>query len=185
MLPLILLTFSVFLTLWIGDFYLTLKTTKKAGYRVEINPIMQIFFRVRRQYVWIFKLVELSIFFYLIYFLTSIAETTQFYMLLVYIIIYAILVANNSRVYYKITGKESLAINYILILVVIFTALFIYLNFFLYSNIKTSYNVLGQCKESFNNLYWSCQQKNATGGAKLPSDLEEVLKSLNLTISRP
>jgi len=184
-LPLIILTFSVFVTLWIGDFYLTLKTTKKIGSSAEFNPILRSFLKLRGRYVWIFKIVEIGIFFYLIYYLTSLAQTAQFYILLFYIIFYSILVSNNTRVYYNVTGKQSLVTNVLFVLIVVFTTLFIYLNYFLYSNITVSYSALLQCKSTFNSLYWNCQQQNATGGVSLPSELENILKSLNLTIQRP
>lgn len=183
-LPLILLTFSVFLTLWIADFYLTLKTSKRAGYSIEINPIINLLLRARSRYVWIFKFVELAVFFYLVYFLTIISETAQFYILLFYIVLYGFLVVNNSKVYFEVFRKQSLVMSIALMLVVIFIALFIYLNFLLYSNLTTSYDVLTKCKSSFNDLYWSCQQ-NITSPVSLPSELENILKSLNLTIARP
>jgi hypothetical protein len=185
MLPLILLTLSVFIVLWIGDFYLTIKTAKRIGPTAELNPIMRSFLRLRGKYVWIFKIVELGFFSYLIYYLTSFTGIIPFYTLLIYIILYGILVANNGRVYYNVTGEESLAISYIFVGIIIFITLFIYLNYLLYSNLTLSYNTLMQCKSSFNDLYWTCQQQNATGGVTLPTELENILKSLNLTISKP
>jgi hypothetical protein len=185
MLPLILLTFSVFFTLWVGDFYLTIKTAKKIGPTAELNPIIRGFLRLRGNYVWVFKIVELGIFFYLIYYLTSFTGTVPFYVLLGYIIFYGILVTNNNRVYYNVTGKQTMITNYIFIGIVIFITLFIYLNYLLYSNLTVSYNILMECHSSFSNLYWTCQKQNATGDVTLPSDLESILKSLNLTISKP
>jgi len=185
MLPLIILTFLVFLTLWIGDFYLTVKSFKKSKNVLEINPIMLLLLKFRSRYVVLFKLAEISIFFYLIYYLTILHQTMQIYILLAYIVVYGVLVANNSHVYYKAKGKPSFAINIILIFLSAFVSLFIFLNFLLYSNLTISYDVLSQCKDSFNNLYRQCQQQNATPSVSLPQELESILESINLTIRRP
>lgn len=185
MLPLIILTFLVFVTLWTGDFYLTIKSFRKSKNILEINPLLMLLLRFRSRYVFLFKIVEIVIFFYLIYYLTLLQQTAQLFILLAYIVLYGILVANNSHIYFKATGKPSFAINIILIFLSAFVSLFIFLNFLLYSNLTTSYGVLSQCKDSFNNLYWQCQQQNATPSVNLPSELENVLKSLNLTIRRP
>jgi glucan phosphoethanolaminetransferase (alkaline phosphatase superfamily) len=162
-----------------------MKTTKRIGPTTELNPIMRGFLQLRGKYVWIFKVTELSLFFYLIYYLTSFTGTIPFYTLLVYIILYGILVANNSRVYYKVTGEQSLVINYAFIGITIFITLFIYLNYLLYSSLTLSYNTITKCYSSYNDLYWTCNQQNATGGVALPTELENILNSLNLTISKP
>lgn len=185
MLPLILLTFSVFVTLWMGDFYLTLKTAKRIGPAAELNPVLRSFLRLKGKYVWIFKMAELSLFFYLIYYLTSFTGTLPFYTLLVYIVLYGVLVANNSRVYYNVTGEQSLALNYVFITIVVFVTLFIYLNYLLYSNLTLSYNTLTKCYSSFNDLYWSCKQQNATESTALSTELGNILSTLNLTITKP
>jgi len=185
MLPLILLTFGVFLTLWIGDFYLTWKTAKRVGSSVELNPIMKSLLKFRGKYLVVFKAVELGLFFYLLYYLTSFSGTVPFYTLLGYILFYGFLVANNNKVCYDVTGEQSSSINYIFVALIFFVTVFIYLNNLLYSNLTTSYYAISGCKSSFNDLYWSCQKQNATGSAQLPGDLGNILSTLNLTIMKP
>lgn len=183
MLLLILLTFLVFISFWLGDFYLTLKTAKRIGVEVELNPLMRLFLRFRGRYIWILKLGELILFFYLIYYLTSFDNLIPFYTLLGYVVLYGLLVANNSKIYYEVTGEQSPVILYLFVGVTIFIALFIYLNYVLYSDLTNSYNILISCKSSFNTLYQVCQQNNTAVKPILPPDLENVLKSLNFTIN--
>ena len=182
MLTLIFLTLGAFTLLWIGDFYLTLKTIKKMSYKIEINPIIRIFLRFRGRYIWLFKIAEFGVFLYLIYFLTNFINTTPFYILLVYIFFYSLLVANNSHIYYKVTGKEDSILKYIFIGISIYIILFIYLNYLFYSDIVTTYSVISNYQTSYNNLYQTCKQLNATGTSPLPESLLSVIKSLNIRI---
>jgi hypothetical protein len=182
MLALIILTFGVFTLLWVGDFYLTLKTTKKLGYKAEINPIMRMALRFRGKYVWLFKIFEFGIFLYLILFLTNFNNGISFYALLAYIFFYSVLVVNNNNVYYKVTGKKSLVIDYIFIGLSIYIILFIYLNYLFYSDLVKTYGIISSYQTSYSSLYQTCKQLNATGASPLPQSLLDTLKSLNIKI---
>jgi len=182
MLILILLTFGVFTLLWIGDFYLTLKTIKKMGYKIELNPIMRTVLRFRGKYVWLFKTIEFGIFLYLIFFLTNFDSNISFYALLGYIFFYSVLVINNNHIYYKVTGKKSFAIDCIFIGLSISIILFIYLNYLFYSDLVKTYGIIFSYQTSYNNLYQTCKQLNATGTSPLPESLLNVIKSLNIKI---
>lgn len=185
MLNLIVLTFLVFMVLWLGDFYITLKTVRKRGIRAEANPIMK-FYLLRGKLVWLFKALEIGIFFYLLSFLTVIGNTTTpFYILLTYIFIYTLLVANNSRVYFKVMNKESGAFKLIFVAISILMVFFIYMNYLVYSGLMLSYNTLMECQSEYKELNWECYQENTTAPISSIDELEDILNSLNIPIPRP
>ena len=113
MLYLILLVLLVFTIFWFGDLVLTLKVAKHLGHEVEINPIIRIILKTRRKLIFLFKALELGAFIYLIWFLSTFEGKTPFYILLVFILLYSLLVANNAHVFYKATGKESIVFKFI------------------------------------------------------------------------
>src|SRR3989344_2729004 len=108
MIELIFLTFFVFFIFWFGDFYLTLITIKHVGYGIEINPLLKIIFKYRGKFIYIFKLIEISVFLYLIYIITKFQGVMSFRILLTFILFYSLLVVNNSNIYFKATRKESI-----------------------------------------------------------------------------
>lgn len=179
---LILLTFLVFFVMWLGDFYITVKTVKKAGSRIEVNPILRLIFRTRGKHIYIFKVVELGLFLYLIYFLANFTNAIPFYTLLGYILIYSLLVANNSGIYYKVTGTESLAFKYVFLASAVIIVLFIYLNFLIFTDLTISYKGLRECHSNYINLYSVCAEKNQTGNISTPPEITQILKSLNLSL---
>lgn len=184
MFTLILLTFSVFFVFWLGDLYLTKKTVNKIGTGAEFNPLMRRILQVRGRFIWIFKTVEIGLFLYLLYFLTILGNATiPFYVLLGYILLYGILVANNSGVYFKVTGKESVAFRYIFITAMIILILFIYLNFYIYSGLVLSYDSLQTCQSGYSQLAWECNQTTIVDN--LTNQLDNILNSLNIPIPRP
>lgn len=184
MIQLILIVFGVFLLFWLGDLYLTIKTTKHLGNKVEINPIIKFILRGRGRFIYLFKAIELGIFLYLIWFLTSFEGVIPFYILLFFIFFYSMLVVNNAHVYYKVTKKESIAFKIIFIGLVIAMLLFIYLNYLLYMDLNTSYNALAESNNHYNDLYRQCQQNNASISAPAPKDITEIIPELNLPIRR-
>lgn len=184
MLILVFLTFSVFLILWLGDFYLTKKVIRKKGIGLELNPLMRIY-SFRGRFVYIFKAMEIGIFFYLIYFLTTVSNsTTPFYILLVYIFLYSILVSNNSWIYFKVFKKPSKALNYIFMAVSIVLILFLYLSFVEYETLTISYTQLLQCKSDYKTLGVQCE-KNITVDTSEFSDLKNIVDTINIPIPKP
>lgn len=170
--------------MWLGDFYLTIKTVKKIGPKAEINPIMRSVLGFRGKHVYLFKIVELGLFLYLIYFLSNFNGVVPFYTLLGYILFYSLLVANNSHVLFKVTKEETLTLNYIFVGVTICTILFIYLNYLMFADLLTTYTAISQCHISYNQLYQTCNQ-NTTMISKLPENLLDVIKSLDIKIPMP
>lgn len=146
-LPLVILTLVVYIALWLADIHLTLKTVGKAGHRSEGNPIMRRLLGARRRYLWAFKSLEMGAFLYLVFYLTNFAEGSfALVPLLVYIVVYAAIFANNSKVAFLETGKDS-SITYLMVvlLAVVLVAL-IYLNYGMYQDLSTSYDRLLECK---------------------------------------
>lgn len=184
MIYLILLTFGVFFLFWFGDLYLTIKTTKHLGKKVELNPLIRLILGGRGRLIYLFKIIELSIFLYLMIFLTKFEGIIPFYILLFFILFYSVLVINNAHVYYKVTKKESIAFKLIFLGAIVSMLFFVYLNYLLYMDLNTSYNALSQSNQEYNNLYAQCQRNNASISAPVPKDITEIIPELNLPIRR-
>lgn len=167
MLYLLIITFAVFLIFWLGDLYLTLKTVKQVGEHLEINPVIRFILKKRGKLIYIFKPLELIIFSYLLWFLST-EGTISFSILLVFIFAYALLVVNNAHVFYKITKKESNAFKIIFIAITIALLLFIYLNQMLYSDLRITYNALTNSQEEYNQLMEQCKDYNVSSELKNP-----------------
>ena len=157
MIYLILIIFGVFLLFWFGDFYLTRKTIKHLGHKVELNPIIRFISKGRGKLIYLFKPIELGIFIYLIWSLTKFEDVIPFCILLFFIFFYSLLVVNNAHVYYKATKKESVAFKMIFIGLMIAMLLFIYLNYLLYLDLNISYDALANSNQDYNELYAQCQ----------------------------
>lgn len=178
---LILITFFVFVLFWLGDLYLTLKTVKKLGNNVEINPIIKFILRGRGRLVYLFKPLELIAFLYLLWFLNTFEGVIPFSILLVFIFVYSIIVVNNAHVYYKVTDRESGAFKIIFIGLTLAVLFFIYLNYLLYLDIGIVYDELQESNEKYSELLWETQNINETVTEKPKSELP----NLNLPIRRP
>lgn len=181
---LILITFIVFAIFWLGDLLITLKTVKRIGKSVEVNPLVKLFFVFRGRFIYLFKLVEIGAFLYLIWFISNFDGVLPFHMLLGFILLYSLLVVNNAHVYYKVTGQESLIFKAVYVGTVLAMLAFIYLNFLLFQDLNTAYKALGDANVKYNTLYWQLQSHNKSINASLPQDLTDVLKGLNLSIRR-
>jgi hypothetical protein len=153
MLYLTLITFGVFLIFWLGDFYLTIKTTKFLNNNIEMNPVIKFLLKGRGKFIYLFKFLELMIFLYLLWFLNRFSGETSFKILLFFILIYSLLVINNSHIYYKVTKKETIALRVIFLCLVLAVLLFMYLNYMLYLDLGTAYDALDTSNEKYNQLY--------------------------------
>jgi len=181
---LILLVLLVFTIFWLGDLVLTLKVAKHLGHEVEINPIIRIILKTRRKLIFLFKTLELSAFIYLIWYLSTFEGKTPFYILLIFILFYSLLVANNAHVFYKATGTESIVFKFVYLGLVLSILLFIYLNYLLYKDLETSYNAIGTVNGKYAELYSKVEIQNRTAGSEIPRDFVQLLDELNLSIRR-
>ena len=169
---------------WLGDLYLTVKTIKHLGNKVELNPIIKFITRERGRLIYLFKPIELIVFLYLIWFLSTYEGIVPFYILLFFILFYSLLVVNNAHVYFKATGKESVAFKVIFVGLMIAVLLFIYLNYLLYMDLNTSFTALSKSNNNYNELYRQCQNTpNLT--APSPKSTDEIVPNLNLPIPQP
>ena len=183
MLTLILLTFFVFLVLWTSDIILTRNVTEKVGAEAEINPLLRKILSFRGKFIWLFKLIEIIFFLYLIYYIQTFSEKIAFYTLLGYIFFYSLLVMNNSKVYFQVTGKSSNTFRWTFLVISILLVMFIYLNFLMYSGLTMTYSTLGRCQSDYKNLYWECYQKNVT--PQITKELKDILGALDIKIPKP
>jgi hypothetical protein len=156
-LPLIILTFIVYFFLWIGDFYLTLKTVKKLGPSVELNPLVKRIFKLRGKYLWAFKAVEFLAFLYLIFYLTYFFTELPIFTLIFFILAYGFIVANNSHVYFVATNQENKILYFIFLALVFITVSLIYLNYVLFKDVSKSYEALSECKTQLGEISRICQ----------------------------
>jgi len=182
MLYLILITFGVFVILWLGDLYLTLKTVKHLSRDIELNPIINFILKGRGKLIYLFKPLELIAFLYLIWFLNKFEGVIPFYILLVFIFFYALLVINNAHVFYKATGKESMVFKVVFLGLTIAMLFFIYLNYLLYLDLGVAYNALAESNDKYNELYWQCKEGNASITTPEPQDIKTTFPELNLPI---
>jgi hypothetical protein len=147
-LPLVIITFVVYFALWLADIHLTLKTVKSAGAHAEVNPIMKRLLGARRRYLWAFKAIEMGAFLYLIFYLTSFSEGGHALIpLLVYILFYSILFANNSRAAFAATGRDSAVTYLMVVLLAVALTILIYLNYGMFDDLRTSYERIAECRE--------------------------------------
>ena len=184
MLYLILITFGVFAIFWLGDLVITVKTVKHAGHKIEANPILRFLFKFRGRYIYIFKLLELGIFLYLIWFITTFEDTLPFYILLGYILFYSLLVANNAHIYYKVTGKESGTFKAVYVGLIFAMLFFIYLNYLLYQDLGTAFSAIGKCNDKYSGLYTQCFEEDKVESSDAPREIDKILADLNLSIRR-
>lgn len=177
---LILITFGVFIVFWLGDLYLTLKTVKRLGKEIELNPIIKFILRGRGRLIYAIKPIELCAFLYLLWFLTTFEGAIPFYILVLFIFLYSLIVVNNAHVYYIVTKKESFAFKLVFIGATIALLLFLYLNFVLYSDLTVSYNALAKSNDKYSQLLSQCTIKDTP----LEKSTKEntVATNLNLTV---
>ncbi len=96
-----------------------------------------------------------------------------------YILLYGLFVANNSRIYFKITKSESMAFKYIFIILLITIVVFIYLNYLSYNDLGISFDALKKCNNNYNELYHSC--KNISSNIT-STNITTIAESLNISI---
>lgn len=126
--PLILVSFFVILVYWLADAILTKKVVGIAGYEIEANPVIRLTFKIRAKFFLIFKLVEISLFAYLIYLIDAFQLNifTAFYAIFGLIVYYTLILINNSRVYFEVTKKQSNVLIYALSIATIFLIIFMW-----------------------------------------------------------
>jgi hypothetical protein len=183
MLVLILLTFLVFFIFWLADLILTRNVVKKVGTKAEVNPLLRKILNFRGKFIYIFKIIEMGLFLFLIYYIQTFSGQTSFHVLLGYIFFYSILVANNSRVYFQVSKKDSTVFRWTFLVISVLLIVFIYLNYFMYSGLMLTYSELGKCQSDYKNTYWECYQKNVT--PEESKELKDILGTLDIEIPTP
>jgi hypothetical protein len=182
MIYLILLIFGVFVIFWLGDLVITIKTTNKLGHNVEVNPIIRTILKFRSKFIYVFKLIEVVVFLYLIWYITKFNGVLSYKILLVFILIYSVFVLNNAYIYGKVIKKQSIVFSLVYVALVLAILLFIHLNYLLYQDLGVTYNAIKKSNDDYNKLYAECKQQNIS--AESPKELEDLLNNLNLSIRR-
>ena len=182
MLYLILILLFVFIVFWLGDLFLTIKSVDKLNPSLEINPIIRFILKGRRKFIYLFKPLELFAFIYLIWYLSNFQNSISFMVLLGFIFIYSLLVFNNSHVYYKITGKESIIFNWVFIGLAISLILFIYLNYLLYQDLGITYAALESSNNKYNELA-STYEQSQNNDSEIPN-VNQTFPLVSLPIRR-
>ena len=174
MLYLIYLTIAVFSIFWLGDFILTLQTVRALGPHVEVNPLLRAILTTRGHLIYIVKPLELVAFGYLIWYLSVTQGRLSFHVLLGFILMYALLVWNNARVYFKASGTESPYFYVAYLGLVGALLLFMYLNFLLYTDLSYA---LSRCSGAAQAL--PCPESNADTAQ---NDTDTSRGRMNLTL---
>ena len=177
MLPLIALTYAVFLLMWLSDLYFTIKTVKVVGEVAEVNPIIKLVLKTRGRFIWLFKVIELGVFSYLIYNLSLLDEGRAFHILLLVAFIYSLVIAAGIKVYIDVVGGSG-AVVFLFFCLIVCLLLFIYLNHWEYQNRVNAVSSLTECNSNYARLYVNCST---------PIDVNQAQPKkygLNLTIPR-
>ncbi len=126
--PLIIVSFFVIFVYWLADAILTKKVVGIAGYEIEANPLLRLTFKIRAKFFPIFKLVEISLFAYLIYLIDAFQLNifTAFYAITGLIVYYTLILINNSRVYFEATKKQSSVLIYAVLIATVFLLVFMW-----------------------------------------------------------
>ena len=133
MFPLIILTFAVFLVLWIADLFFTSKVTKLLGEKVEVNPLLRFVIGIRGRFLHLFKVAEILIFTYLLWQVSLLNEEMAFSILLGIILLYSFVVLAGMKIYIDAKlGSTSIIVLHMSIIALLIV--FIYLNNIEYQN---------------------------------------------------
>ena len=178
-LNLIILTFALFITLWMADLFFTTRSVSKLGVGVELNPVLRFIMSVRGKYIWPFKALEIILFSYVIWKTASFDEEVSFSVLLGVIFVYCFVVAMGLKVYIDLTGKSA-PVAFLFFCLSILLLLFIYSNHLEYQNKIALYNALSGCGSAYNDLYFECVGNKTSNQTPIPVQRYH----LNLTIER-
>ena len=150
-----------FILLWLSDIFFTVKSVGKLGNKVEMNPLMRFFLKTRRRFLWVFKILELSAFLALIYFLSYFDAEQSFYVLLAIIFIYSLVVSQGMYVYLA-SGGNPRAVVIVFFLLCLIGLLFVNLNYSTFNNTGKISDALTSCNLNYNELYHNCTGSIAT-----------------------
>ncbi len=178
-LPLIALTFAVFLILWIADLYFTTRSVKVIGKGIEINPLLRLVMGIRWRFIWPFKIVEISIVSYLLWQIFLLNEEITFSILMGLLLIYSLVVSAGAKVFIDAT-QRSMPVVMVFIGILLSLLLFIDLNHAEYQNKSAVFNALSECSSKYANLYVLC----TTNTTVKESASEFQRYNLSLTIPR-
>lgn len=177
MLILISLTFLIFVFFWIVDIHITRKVIRKVGKEIELNPIAR-FLIGGSERLWFFKAIFFFLTFFATFYLTWLEVKLPLYVILGYILIYSLVITSNSSIYFRVTGRESLAFKILFILVSFSLVGFIYLNFFLYNAVKLVFSSYSACRLKYGSLLYECKKEVAPP----EKEVEKVGEILNISI---
>jgi len=176
---LIALTFIAFLCLWLADLFFTSRVTKILGKGVEVNPMLSFIIGIRGRFLPLFKIVEISIFSFLLWQVVLLNEKMAFSILLAIIFVYSLAVLAGLKIYID-TIQNSAPVVMLFLLMMILIMVFIYLSYIEYQNKVSIYNALSECSSRYSELYYEYSSKTSNS-SNFSSSLEF---DFNLTIER-
>jgi len=155
-LPLVVFVAGFFLVLWLADAFLTLKSAKKVGSIIEINPIVKAVLSFRGKFFVIFKAVELIAFGALIFYVAFTDSVYLLYLLYILILFYGVLVAQGLNVYSKLFQSNRPMVT-LFIIVILFVLFFINLNYSIFYNSVKIAEETNRCNNEYAVLYGECK----------------------------
>lgn len=164
---LVLSTLVIFSLLWLSDLLITRKTVAEMGESAEVNPIMRKLLTKKDRYLYTFKTIELAAFVYLIYYISSFSGGAAFHILLSYIIVFGLIVANNARIYHRVTNQFSKIFLGAFIVLLMVSVSFIYLNHSLFDDLQNTYDELDDCRQNMTELEVRCQEADISSDTSI------------------
>ena len=175
--PFIAVLFVLFLVFWVADIFFTLKTVGKVGNEVELNPIMSLLLKVRRRYLFLFKIAEIAVFTGLMLGFVAVDTHTALYVLFALTLAYSLIVAQGIRVYLNASGNPF-PVSMLFLVVVLIAVFTIYVSYLSFVDTISISDALQKCNTEYIGAYRTCVA-NATGTVEPPKHFD-----INLTIPR-
>jgi len=176
MLPLIIITYGVFLVFWLADIYFTYTGVKRLGVSVEVNPLLHSLMKIRRKFLGLFKLIEITLFSYLVWQLSQLDEELLFNILMGVILFYSLIVAAGIKVYVEVSDCSTPVVLFFLVVSLVLVLL-IYLNHMEYVNRGILADSLNDCGKKYASLYTESSVGNESGLAS-PQDYSLLSEAL-------
>lgn len=155
LLSFLILVSLFFIVQWLADIFFTLKSVKKLGYEIETNPIFRFLLGTRRKYLYLFKTLELIVFFGLIYLVSTYSNAHAFYGLLFVSFVYFLVTLQGMRIYLQVE-KDTTPVILLFATISLICLLFIYLNYDTFNNSTKIYTALKECNEAYQDTYTEC-----------------------------
>jgi len=170
-LPFVVILSAFFLLLWLSDLFFTLKCTEKKGWGLEANPFMKMLLKTRRAHLYIYKALEVLIFFALIWLVSFQNADYAVITLLAATGVYSLVVANGMAIYLRI--YRSVTVPAVLFFLVCLSVLFFaYLAYTTFASNASLFMTCSKCCDDYAALKATCSNAQPSVGANRSTDYD-------------